>query len=141
MYMFSGSLHTAMPHDIGTNQETMLEFRKTANTAKGAVGVFTYDLVNTRTHRVDKKLAILFSVPYDHNFHSNWFAAGFFPRWKSCNYNLYVQMYYRSQYGFARRKGGNHLTHRDRGFTVKATMTNTFTPHMLVDVYDNWARG
>jgi len=109
----------------------MAEFQKTAHTARGAVGVFTYELQSC-----NKKLAYMFSVPFDYNLYSNWHAGGFFGKSKDCNYDLFYEMYNSAENGFLRRKGGNSFSHTDGGFKVQATMTDTYTPEMTVDIFD-----
>ena len=110
----------------------MVEFTKIGHTATGAVGVFTYDLSGS-----SKKLAFMFSVPYDYNLYSNWHAAGIYGAGKSCDYNLYYEMYYNGEYGFVRRKGGSGITHSDGRFTVRSTMADTYTPVMTLEILGN----
>ena len=108
-----------------------MEFKKTPHTARGAVGVFTYDLYKGGYY---KKLAFMFSVPYDYNLYSNWHASGIFGMHKACDYNLFYEMYNSGENGFTRRKGGSRITHTDGGLMVRSTMADTYTPVMTVEI-------
>ena len=113
----------------------MVEFKKTPHTARGAVGCFTYELQDPRNNSASKQMAYLFSVPYDYNLYDNWHAGGFYSRSKCCDYNLWYEMYNNSESGFKRRIGGHSFSYSDGEFKIEATMTNTFTPEMTVDIY------
>ena len=78
----------------------------------------------------------MFSVPFHRLFHSNWFAAGLFPKDRPCDRSLYRSMYYGGEGEFVRRKAGRLVVHADARFTVKATMTNSRRPRITLDVYD-----
>uniref|UniRef100_A0A4W6ELC0 Actinoporin-like protein n=1 Tax=Lates calcarifer TaxID=8187 RepID=A0A4W6ELC0_LATCA len=95
-------------HDMSSSSGRAL-FIQTPHTAQGAVGVFTYDLLNKSTNDSTEKMAVMFSVPYDFNLYSNWFAAGIFVKSRECNYDLYHQMYYDTGKIFTREKAGSGL--------------------------------
>ena len=137
MYIQSGQCFRSLPDQIDPHSETIVEFTKTAHTACGAVGVFTYDIHNPRRKSASKELAFMFSVPYDYNLYSNWYAAGLFGQSKNCDYDLYTEMYYNTESRFVRRKGGSNITYRDGDFRVSATMADTYTPIMSVKIVDN----
>ena len=64
--------------------------RKTAGpVARGAVGVLTYYIPH-----IDKTLAVMYSVPFDYNWYSNWFDVWLYSGKRRANYNLCYQMYY-----------------------------------------------
>uniref|UniRef100_A0A8C7KBH6 Uncharacterized protein n=1 Tax=Oncorhynchus kisutch TaxID=8019 RepID=A0A8C7KBH6_ONCKI len=65
----------------------------TSDTAKGAVGVFTYEMFSPSKKKHTEIIAVVFSVPYDYNWYSNWFAVGVFNRDKGCDDPLYDEMY------------------------------------------------
>lgn len=102
--LFSGGCASPLPPTVGSSTTGSVLFTKTPHTAKGAVGVFTYDLRNNSTKNSYEKLAVMFSVPYDFNLYSNWYAVGIFGGEKKCDYNLYCEMYYHSEAGFVRGK-------------------------------------
>ena len=63
--------------------------RKTAGpVARGAVGVLTYYIPD-----IDKTLAVMYSVPFDYNWYSNWFDVWLYSGKRRANYNLWYQMY------------------------------------------------
>lgn len=142
--MKSGSSSVPLPHAIGPNMKTTVKFIKTPHTAKGAVGVFTYDVKDSsetcsqaKRFPATKRFAFMFSVPYDFTFHKNWYAAGFFSAHKKCDYKLYREMYYGNENGFVRRRAEQNITYRNQKYTVKASMTNSFTPTMKVEIFCN----
>ena len=67
---------------------------KTGNTAKGAVGCQGWKIGGT-----GKVLAVMYSIPYDHNLHSNWCGVGIFDDGESFSFK---KMYYESQVHFSR---------------------------------------
>ncbi|KAG7272456.1 hypothetical protein CRUP_031383 [Coryphaenoides rupestris] len=70
----------------------------------GAVGVLTYNLFNYNANDYSHVLAVMFSVPYDRNLYSNWYAVGIFHRGTECDHDLYEAMYNGSEERFARAK-------------------------------------
>ena len=59
--------------------------RKTAGpVARGAVGVLTYYIPD-----IDKTLAVMYSVPFDYNWYSNWFDVWLYSGKRRANYNLW----------------------------------------------------
>ncbi|XP_033986691.1 DELTA-actitoxin-Afr1a-like [Trematomus bernacchii] len=114
-------------------------FQKNANTALGAVGVFTYDLLNNSTSLTDETIAVMFSVPYDYNWYSNWYAVGVFNKSIWCDYDLYDEMYNHTEIKFVRGKAsGNHgLTYKGKQVTIIAGMSNTTHSVMKMHVMQN----
>ena len=74
----------------------------------------------------------MFSVPFDFNIYSNWFAVGIFSSTQNCDYDLYYNMYYNSDACFQRGQGGQDITLKREGFVIQASMTNTYTPDLTV---------
>ncbi|PWS21037.1 hypothetical protein DKP78_25705, partial [Enterococcus faecium] len=68
------------------------------------VGVFTYDLWEENEKKV-KKIAIMFSAPYNHDFYNNTVAMGVFHTDRTCEYSLYEDMYYNNKSEFCRHHG------------------------------------
>ena len=137
-YAESGSCDKSLPLTIDPSGSGDVLFIKTPHTACGAVGVFTYDLVNRSTNEATEKIAVMFSVPYDFNMYSNWFAVGIFDKSKKCNYDLYYHMYNNEDTSFDRSKAsGSCLSYKNDRVTVMASMADTYQPVMKVEVSDN----
>ena len=61
--------------------------RKTAGpVARGAVGVLTYYIPH-----IDKTLAVMYFVPFDYNWYSNWFDVWLYSGKRRANYNLWYR--------------------------------------------------
>ncbi|XP_044037708.1 conoporin-Cn1-like [Siniperca chuatsi] len=125
----SGSCAKAFPPTLGPSESGSSLFIKTTRAACGSVGVLTYDLQNESTKKCDGKMAIMFSVPYDFNAFSNWYAVGVFDENKVCDSSLFKEMYYNTENGFVRgqaKHGG--LTYKGEAVTIRATMSDSCTP-------------
>ncbi|KAL3065176.1 hypothetical protein OYC64_015371 [Pagothenia borchgrevinki] len=138
-YTSSGSCATPLPPTVAPLKSGNAVFKKTPHAATGTVGVFTYDLLNNRTNRTAEKIAVMFSVPYDFNLYSNWYAVGVFNKSKECDYDLYCEMYYNTDITFVRGKasGNNVLTCNGKQVTIMATMSDGFQTVMKVRVKQN----
>ncbi|XP_030592105.1 DELTA-sagatoxin-Srs1a-like [Archocentrus centrarchus] len=135
VHIFSGGCDTPLPSRLRPHESGSALFSKTAHTACGSVGVFTYDLQHQSTHQADRKIAVMFSVPYDFNLYFNWHAVGVFDKKTACDESLYNEMYYNAQKGFIRGKAnGPTLTYRHDHVTIKSTMTDTYEPILKVNV-------
>uniref|UniRef100_A0A3Q0SQT7 Uncharacterized protein n=1 Tax=Amphilophus citrinellus TaxID=61819 RepID=A0A3Q0SQT7_AMPCI len=109
-------------------------FTMAPHAARGAVGIFTYELHNKSTQESTEKIAVMFSVPYDFNLSSNWFAVGIFQKTKECNYDLYYQMYNNTDSMFVRGKAsGPSLTHKFSRVTILASI---LPDNILVTSFD-----
>uniref|UniRef100_A0A665VLC4 DELTA-sagatoxin-Srs1a n=1 Tax=Echeneis naucrates TaxID=173247 RepID=A0A665VLC4_ECHNA len=101
-------------------------FKKTTGAATGAVGVFTYDLFNADLNDYSHIMAVMFSVPYDRNLYSNWFAVGIFDRGNNCDYNLYDIMYNGCENNFVRAKAdGSCISYEGDYVVVSASMSDS----------------
>ena len=92
--------------------------RKTAGpVARGAVGVLTYYIPH-----IDKTLAVMYSVPLDYNWYSNWFDVWLYSGKRRANYNLWYQMYYDNPF-----EGDNYWHERNlgSGLRVRGAMSNS----------------
>nr|XP_020476905.1 DELTA-sagatoxin-Srs1a-like [Monopterus albus] len=135
VYTYSGNYNKPLPATIGPSKSGGALFTKTPNTACGSVGVFTYDLQNKSTKRCSRKVAVMFSNPYDFNLYSNWFAVGVFNKNKKCDYDLYSEMYYNEEKGFVRGEARNHaLTYTSDVVNIIATMSDSYKPVIKVQL-------
>ncbi|XP_023272034.1 DELTA-sagatoxin-Srs1a-like [Seriola lalandi dorsalis] len=137
LHINSGWCVEMLPPTIDPSSDGKGLFSKTADTARGAVGVFTYDVVNKSTKEVTEKIAVMFSVPYDFNFYSNWFAVGVFGKDTKCDHDLYHNMYNNEENKFSRKKGGCCVSYKNDRITILATMSDSFQPDMKVEVSDS----
>ncbi|XP_022603759.1 bryoporin-like [Seriola dumerili] len=137
LHMNSGWCVEMLPPTIDPSSVGKGLFSKTADTARGAVGIFTYDVLNKSTKESTEKIAVMFSVPYDFNLFSNWFAVGIFDKETQCDHDLYHNMYNNQENTFARKKGGCCLSYKSDQITILATMSDSFQPDMKVEVSDS----
>ncbi|XP_038565237.1 DELTA-sagatoxin-Srs1a-like [Micropterus salmoides] len=133
VYTLSG-YHKDLPLTIGPSESRCGQFLKTSGTARGAVGVFTYDLQIKSTERDVGKMAVMFSVPYDYNIYSNWYAVGVFDMRIKCDHSLFNDMYYNPERGFFRAKAKDSLTYRSKAVTIRATMSDSCKPVIKIQV-------
>nr|Q86FQ0.1 RecName: Full=DELTA-sagatoxin-Srs1a; Short=DELTA-SATX-Srs1a; AltName: Full=Cytolysin Src-1; AltName: Full=Src I; Flags: Precursor [Sagartia elegans]AAP04347.1 cytolysin I precursor [Sagartia elegans] len=89
VYFRSGTSDDILPHRVETGEALLYTARKTKGpVATGAVGVFTYYLSDGNT------LAVLFSVPFDYNFYSNWWNVKIYSGKRNADYDMYHELYY-----------------------------------------------
>ncbi|CAG7734694.1 unnamed protein product [Allacma fusca] len=134
-YCSSGHCHTPMQPVIGPSTREAFAFSKASEAPRGSVGVFTY-----RIGKTNFRLAVLFSVPYDYNFSSNWYAIGFVPENTPADDALYQAMYYNeewaSQSDKKREKASSGVTlhiHYEN-LEVSATMSDAKRSIIKLDV-------
>ncbi|KAM3598144.1 uncharacterized protein V6R79_014162 [Siganus canaliculatus] len=138
VFIESGICEESLPSSLGPSESGSALFKKTPHAAAGVVGVLTYNLKNASGELMEEKMAVMFSNPYDFNLYSNWFAVGFFDKNRVCDSSLYEEMYNGPQTTFVRGKAGDQsLTYKGQGATIKASMTDTYTPDITVEVSDN----
>ncbi|KAM9847377.1 DELTA-sagatoxin-Srs1a-like [Aulostomus maculatus] len=133
----SGCCEVPLPPMVGPCSSANALFNKTTGAATGAVGVFTYDLFNLNLNDYSHVLAVMYSVPYDRNLYSNWFAVGIFERGNNCDYNLYDIMYNGSENNFVRGKAdGSSITYEGDYIIVSASMSESGESVLRVDITD-----
>ena len=88
MHLISGVCSKPLPFEVHAGTKAEALFIKTGLSARGSVGVFTYDLRNTASIP-PQKMAVMFSVPFDYSLYSNWYAVGVFSSTQKCDYELF----------------------------------------------------
>ncbi|CAI5670167.1 unnamed protein product [Oreochromis niloticus] len=137
LHLVSGCCQIPLPTKLGPYESDNSLFSKTGGTTCGSVGVFTYDLYDHSTNRADKKIAVMFSVPFDYGRYSNWFAVGVFDKEKKCDGDLFHKMYYSDERGFVRGKADGHdLKHTADDVVITLGMTNSSVATLKVNVHN-----
>ncbi|XP_071781871.1 uncharacterized protein LOC139932079 [Centroberyx gerrardi] len=143
VYMAKGfSQHPPQPTIRTTNTE-VCSFTKDDNTATGAVGVLTYDLFHMQSRVCSERVAIMFSVPFDHNLYKNRLAVGVFELSRDCDKHLYDQMYDGKDLSKFTRSGtngcgtnGSGLEYKATYVELRATMSDIGKAIVKVELYD-----
>ncbi|KAM3598509.1 uncharacterized protein V6R79_018944 [Siganus canaliculatus] len=136
VFIESGICEESLPPSLGPSESGSALFKKTPYAATGAVGVLTYDLKNASGEHLQEKMTVMFSNPFDFNLYCNWFAVGFFDRSRVCDYSLYDEMYKGSETTFVRDKAGRSLIYKGQHVTINASMSDTYTPVIKLEVED-----
>lgn len=87
-YFVSGG-SVSLPREVRSGGKSVFAVKKSDGAAAGAVGVITYDIVDSNF-----RLAILYSVPYDYNLYENWFKFQIISNNTPTDKALYEDMYY-----------------------------------------------
>lgn len=112
-------------------------FNKVPNRAAGAVGIFTYDLLDNSTKSSSKKMVVLFRVPFNLKQTPNTYAVGVLDISKECNQELFHEMSKSSNATFVRGPAkGPSLTYTGQDITIMATMSNCYEPVIKVELSD-----
>ncbi|XP_026187418.1 bryoporin-like [Mastacembelus armatus] len=137
MYFESGGCAVPPSPFIESSTSDMIQFCKTPHAARGAVGVFTYELLHNDTNQHTEKIAVMYSVPYDFSQYSNWYAVGVFDKSKECDRDLYYNMYNNEDSSFIRAKASDPcLIYEGKHVTIRASMSDTYQPIMKLHVTD-----
>ena len=85
-------------------------------------------------------LTVMYSVPYSHDFHSNWLGLGIHGPEEVLDEGMYNVMYYEERDWFTRKEfyyNTNWVTHTSEYFEVSGTMGTVHRPMILVRLYRN----
>ncbi|KAG5849751.1 hypothetical protein ANANG_G00075040 [Anguilla anguilla] len=122
---------------VGQGVTETCGFENTKGAACGAVGVLTYDITEDRKTKAVKRLAIMFSVPFDYASFENWFAVGLFDTAQACDSYLYNLMY-NNEGSFKREKAsGSEISfQKDEEFILLGTMSPAAKAEIKVELWD-----
>jgi len=126
----TGQIHrTYCPVKPGMKES--MSGHKTANSATGCVGTISWKIGDT-----NKMLVVMYSVPYSHDWHSNWLGVGIFKLADTSNhYNI---MYHNKESGFKRQSfyaSADPIVHKDANYLVSASMGTTHKAEIQVQLY------
>lgn len=140
--MTSGFCQHPPQPTVRTTQTEVCSFTKDDNTATGAVGLLTYDLFDMQSRACSDRTAIMFSVPFDHNFYKNRLAVGVVEHSRACDEHLYNQMYDgKDLSNFAcSESSGCGLEYKASHVHLRATMSSTGKAIVKVELYDKMSR-
>ncbi|XP_043919542.1 cytolysin tenebrosin-B-like [Protopterus annectens] len=128
----SGYCCNPPPPTISKSGKGTCVFTKTGGTARGCVGVLTYQLS-------DHSIAIMFSNPFDYNLYRICYGMEIFNRHRTADENLFKEMYYAPVNAEKRRIVGSCSSHLELsydGINVKATMSSSSKSIMKVEIHD-----
>lgn len=138
VYMSSGfSQHPPQP-TVRSARTEVCSFTKDDNTATGAVGLLTYDLFHMQSRVCSERVAIMFSVPFDHNLYKNRLAVGVVEQSRACDKQLYQQLYDGKDLSNCCRSdaNGTGLNYRATYVDLRATMSSIGKAIVKVELYD-----
>uniref|UniRef100_A0A3B4A5R2 DELTA-sagatoxin-Srs1a n=1 Tax=Periophthalmus magnuspinnatus TaxID=409849 RepID=A0A3B4A5R2_9GOBI len=134
----SGKCFDPLPPVIEASSSGNGLFKKTPNTARGAVGVFTYDLYNNSSGQCVGRMAVMYKVPFNLNMKQNACALGVVDVSTECDKHLFRRMSKGTDQDFSREKGkGPSLTHSGDFVTIRANMSDCYTPTIKIQVSEN----
>lgn len=138
VHIKSGRNIIPLPPSIQPTTTGEALFNKVPNTAGGAAGIFTYDLLDISTKTSSKKMAVLFKVPFNLKQSLNTYAVGVLDISKECNQELFQEMSKSSNATFVRgpAKLNPSLTHAGQNVTITATMSNFHESVIKVELSD-----
>nr|A0A345GPN1.1 RecName: Full=Nigrelysin; Short=Ng; AltName: Full=Actinoporin; AltName: Full=DELTA-actitoxin-Ani1a; Short=DELTA-AITX-Ani1a; AltName: Full=Pore-forming toxine; Short=PFT; Flags: Precursor [Anthopleura nigrescens]AXG64230.1 nigrelysin precursor [Anthopleura nigrescens] len=110
-YFRSGTSDVILPHTVPSGKALLYDGQKNRGpVATGVVGVITYTMGDGNT------LAVMFSVPYDYNWYSNWWNVKIYHGKVRASQKMYEDLYYyRSPF-----KGDNGWHERNLGYGLKS---------------------
>nr|XP_055047669.1 DELTA-thalatoxin-Avl1b-like isoform X2 [Misgurnus anguillicaudatus] len=137
-YTYSGSCCDPHPATISSNKTGICAFTKTQFSARGAVGVLTYDLFHIKNQVCTERMAILFSVPFDYTQYVNVLGVGVFDITCECNKGLYDYMYYgkNPRHFTSMRANVSGITYKAQMVELRADMSNVGKAIMKLEIVD-----
>jgi len=121
------------PVDIKPGIKEAMSGHKVSNTATGCSGTASWTIGNKRN---EKMLVVMYSIPYSHDFHSNYCAVGIFDKGDTTDhFNI---MYYKAESGFKRKdfyRDADPAIYNGSDYIVSATMGSNHKPEIQVRLY------
>ena len=125
------------PATVQPGYEEAFGGHKVSGTATGTYGTVAWDLGNSGYFVV-----FMWSVPYDHNYHSNWLAIAIWPSYAAPHHqDDFNFMYYNCQTAPNNCVAGeyyntiNQISIEYGGFYITGTMGSNYQPKAQIDVY------
>ncbi|XP_073720686.1 tereporin-Ca1-like [Misgurnus anguillicaudatus] len=138
VFTFSGHCCSLPEPTISSNKTGICAFTKTEFSARGAVGVLTYDLCHMENQACSERMALLFSIPFDYVLYDGMWAVGVFDITRECDKALYYSMYEGKQTGFIRENAKvSEITYKGETVELKATMSNVDKAIIKLEIRDN----
>lgn len=114
----------------------MCNFRKSSAKTEGAVGVLTYDIMESTGQSPKQRLAIMFSVPFNYTAYKNWGAVGIYDPEKACDGDLFHEMYEEKETTFVRQEAkGGGFAYIGKDLDVLCTMSPMGRAIMKIEVW------
>ncbi|XP_061095082.1 DELTA-actitoxin-Afr1c-like [Conger conger] len=136
VYTYKGYSCTPPHLTLGKAAQGLCTFGNGEKTT-GAVGVLTYDINECLRERAVKRLAIMFSVPFEYATYENWFALGFFEPHTPCDEALYNLMYYQDGSFRREKSSGSEIRFESGRYIVKGAMSPMSKAEMKVEFWDD----
>uniref|UniRef100_A0A3P8TGP0 Uncharacterized protein n=1 Tax=Amphiprion percula TaxID=161767 RepID=A0A3P8TGP0_AMPPE len=142
VYMSSGFCQHPPQPTVRPTKTEVCSFTKDGNTATGAVGLLTYDLFHMQSRVCSDRMAIMFSVPFDHNLYKNRLSVGVVETSRACDKHLYDQLYDgKDLSNFARSEtSGGGLEYQATYVDLRATMSSIGKAIVKMELYDKMGR-
>ncbi|KAL6483266.1 hypothetical protein MHYP_G00081380 [Metynnis hypsauchen] len=137
VFTTAGYSHSPPQPTVKKGTRESCSFTKNPEKTYGCVGVLTYDVCVDNKSDAVKRLAIMFSVPYNYNQYENWFALGFIDASRSCDESLFNTMYYDSGPFVRDNCSSSEQKYSEKDFTLKGTMSPRAKAILKMEFWDN----
>nr|AAB31198.1 equinatoxin II=pore-forming toxin [Actinia equina=sea anemones, venom, Peptide, 180 aa] [Actinia equina] len=126
-YFRSGTSDIVLPHKVPHGKALLYNGQKDRgpDVATGAVGVLAYLMSDGNT------LAVLFSVPYDYNWYSNWWNVRIYKGKRRADQRMYEELYY----NLSPFRGDNGWHTRNLGYGLKSRGFMNSSGHAILEIH------
>eukprot|EP00091_Calanus_sinicus_P003165 TRINITY_DN13321_c0_g1_i1.p1 TRINITY_DN13321_c0_g1~~TRINITY_DN13321_c0_g1_i1.p1 ORF type:complete len:203 (-),score=46.92 TRINITY_DN13321_c0_g1_i1:39-647(-) len=118
------------PVDVKPGFKEGMAGHKVANTATGCSGTVSWTIGH------QKMLVVMYSIPYSHDWHSNWCAVGIFDKGDTTDH--FQMMYNNAEKGFKRKdfyRNTDPVIYQDANNIAVVNMGTTHKPELQVRLY------